>query len=54
MKRRRKELVRFEEDPTVIEYQIEESKFEKTQSEFTGAAVEFNQVTRFIRIVLSL
>uniref|UniRef100_A0A5K3F0Y5 FERM domain-containing protein n=1 Tax=Mesocestoides corti TaxID=53468 RepID=A0A5K3F0Y5_MESCO len=45
VKRRRKELVRFAENPTVIEYPVEESRYERTQSEFTGAAVEFNQAT---------
>ncbi|VDK38281.1 unnamed protein product [Taenia asiatica] len=43
--RRRKELVRFADNPTVFEYPIEETRVERTQSEFTGAAVEFNQAT---------
>lgn len=45
VKRRRKDLVRFEEDPTVFEYQVDDLRCEKTQSEFTGAAVELNQAT---------
>ncbi|VDM32021.1 unnamed protein product [Hydatigera taeniaeformis] len=43
--RRRKDLVRFADNPTVFEYPIEETRIERTQSEFTGAAVEFNQAT---------
>lgn len=45
VERRRKDLVRFSEDPTVYEYSIEETRIEKSQSEFTGAAVEFNRAT---------
>ncbi|KAM3178827.1 hypothetical protein ACTXT7_001784 [Hymenolepis weldensis] len=45
VQRRRKELVRFSEEPSIFEYPIEETRVERTQSEFTGAAVEFNQAT---------
>ncbi|VDN98923.1 unnamed protein product [Rodentolepis nana] len=45
VQRRRKELVRFSEEPSVFEYPIEESRVEKIQSEFTGAAVDLNQAT---------
>ena len=45
VKRRRKELVHFANDPTVFEYPIEETRVERSQTEFTGAAVEFNQAT---------
>ncbi|CDS39815.1 talin [Echinococcus multilocularis] len=43
--RRRKDLVRFADNPTVFEYPIEETRVERTQTEFAGAAVEFNQAT---------
>lgn len=47
IERHRKELVRFAENPTVIEYNPNEQFGDATQAEFTGAAVEFNQVCIF-------
>ncbi|KAL7064228.1 hypothetical protein AAHC03_04719 [Spirometra sp. Aus1] len=46
VKRRRQDLVRFAEDPTIIEFRdTDQVSPADTRTEFTGAAVEFNQAT---------
>ncbi|VDK49019.1 unnamed protein product, partial [Dibothriocephalus latus] len=46
VKRRRNDLVRFAEDPTVIEFRAtDQVSSADTRTDFTGAAVEFNQAT---------
>uniref|UniRef100_A0A0X3PHC1 Talin-1 n=1 Tax=Schistocephalus solidus TaxID=70667 RepID=A0A0X3PHC1_SCHSO len=46
VKRRRHDLVRFAEDPTIIEFHdADQISPADTRTDFTGAAVEFNQAT---------